>query len=185
MRMQTARLWMLVFVGLIGCSVLTSAQDPKPKPGPADRDPDTDRFISQFLASPRLAAIRGAERIDAFVIETGVEKFPTHFKLQEPAAALDPESVRQVREMATATRSYLGGPGACIFDPGLALRFYKGRDSVQMLVCFTCREVLFQSPSGRVIGDRLHFDRNTMPLLAIARQAFPNLRVFDHLDEIP
>ncbi len=187
--MQTARWWLVVLVGLIGSSVLVSAQraqqDPKPKPKPMpvsvvksktvdpDRDPETDRWLSQFLASPRLAAVREAERIEMLPVDTLDEKMSV-WKFIDPPVTLDAATMQQVRGMVTNPRSYNGGPMVCIFSPGLALRFYKGKSKVQMLVCFMCHEVMFENAAGRVIGSKIHFEPKDFPLLAVARRQFPD-----------
>ena len=95
------------------------------------------------------------------------------YKVLERPVTLDAATMRQVRGRVMGTRSYLGGPMACMFQPGLALRFQKNRESVQMLVCFLCREVLFEDVAGRAIGDKMLFDEDVIQLLAVARKAFP------------
>ncbi len=179
--MRTARLWMLVFVGLIGCSVLASAQAAKTKAGDNERDPEIDRWITRFLAAPRLAALREADRIDALPVDIIGGGLQSTFHVVERPVVLDAATTRQVHDMVTRPRSYDGGPTACIFEPGLALRFHKGRDSVQMLICFLCHEVLFQTASGRAIGHRIHYDKDVLQLLPIARKAFPDNPGFQSL----
>jgi hypothetical protein len=171
--MRTARVWMIAFVGLIGCSVV-SAQAPKAKIGDVEREPAVDRFISRFLASRPLAVVREAERIEALPVETIGTGLSSTFKVMERPVALDPATMREVRDRVVRTRSYLGGGTACMFQPGLALRFHKNRDSVQMLVCFLCHELRFEEGSGRAIGDKMLFDENVMHLLAVARKTFPD-----------
>ena len=52
--------------------------------------------------------------------------------------------MRALRNTILSPNSYLGGPSACLFQPVLALRFHKGRESVQVLVCFMCDELVFE-----------------------------------------
>ena len=70
----------------------------------------------------------------------------------------------------------MGGPSACLFQPVLALRFHKGRDSVQVLVCFMCDELVFER-KGRPVEwqDKLKFSKQTRTRLLAVAKALPEI----------
>lgn len=130
--------------------------------------------LARLFASPAFAAVRQAERVEALPVDmVGGGISATHQVVERPVS-LDPKAMRDVGETVGNLKSYLGGSSACLFQPALALRFHKGRDSVQALVCFDCDELVFEDAGGRPLGDSLMFNRRARArLLAVARKAFP------------
>jgi len=68
----------------------------------------------------------------------------------------------------------------CEFTPGLGLRFARGVDHVDVLVCFECNEWQFEH-DGRVVGEEFHRKRARAVLVSIARELFPNDAVIRRL----
>ena len=66
-------------------------------------------------------------------------------------------AAREIGKALMSAVSYYGGMSACMFQPGIALRFRGASDSVQALVCFLCDELVFEQPGGRALSDRLMF----------------------------
>ena len=130
--------------------------------------------LEKRFAAPAFAVVRDAERVEALPVEeTGMGLSATHRVVERPVP-LDPATARDMRRTVLTTKSYVGGPMACGFQPGLAVRFHKGRDSVQVLVCFLCRELVFERPGGEWLGGKLTFSKTVQArLLAVGKKAFP------------
>ena len=70
----------------------------------------------------------------------------------------------------------LGWSIACLFQPVLALRFHKGRESVQVLVCFMCDELVFERKERPVEWqDKLKFSKETRTRLLAVAKALPEI----------
>jgi hypothetical protein len=64
----------------------------------------------------------------------------------------------------------------CMFDPGVAYRFWKDQEVVEVTVCFHCDDLMVLVKDGS--GKMLHhsgsaFDDARAEMVALARQAFP------------
>ena len=120
--------------------------------------------------------MRDAERVEALPVEMTAEGLSGTPRVVERPVPLDPATARDMRRTVLSTKSYVGGPMACMFQPGLALRFHKGRDAVQVLVCFLCRELVFEKPGGEWLDDKLTFSKAVRArLVAVGKKAFPAL----------
>ena len=137
---------------------------------------DFYKTVTQLLASPDLVPVREAERLDALpVAESGMGASSTHQVLERPVA-IDPKTMLALRSTVLNSDSSLGGPSACLFQPVLALRFHKGRESIQVLVCFICGELVFER-KGRPVEwqDKLKFSKETRTRLLAVAKALPEI----------
>ena len=167
--MNTVRLRLCLLVGLVAaCSLGVAPERPQ-----AD---DLRVALEKRFAAPAFAIVRDAERVEALPVEeTGMGLSATHRVVERPVL-LNPATARDMRKTVLSTKSYVGGPMACGFQPGLAIRFHKGRDSVQVLVCFLCRELVFEKPGGEWLDGKLTFSKTVQArLLAVGKKAFPAL----------
>jgi hypothetical protein len=126
----------------------------------ASADAEFRRALEARFSSPSFAPVREAERIEILPIDTEGEGLSSTYRVQERPVALDSSTVRELRRAILKPESYRGGPLACMFQPGLALRFHKGDDWVQALVCFSCDELIFER-TGQESGwqDKLGFGK--------------------------
>ena len=64
---------------------------------------------------------------------------------------------------------------ACEFDPGVAFRVWKGREHLDVLLCFSCSEfrVYHPQPGGQVRRVGEDFDDNRRAFVRLAKEAFP------------
>jgi hypothetical protein len=141
----------------------------------ASDDADFRRTLETRFSSPSFAPVREAERVDALPVNSEGEGLSSTYRVQERPVTLDSSAARELRQAILKPESYRGGPLACMFQPGLALRFYKGEDRVQALVCFSCDELIFEH-AGQESGwqDKLAFDTALRGrLLDIARETLP------------
>ncbi len=163
--MNTVRLRLCLFVGLVAACSLGLAPE---------RRQDDDDVLEKRFAAPAFAIVRDAERVEALPVEeTGMGLSATYRVVERPVP-LDPATARDMRRTVLSTKSYVGGPMACMFQPGLALRFHKGRESLQVLVCFLCRELVFEKPGGEWLDGKLTFSKTVRArFLAVGMKAFP------------
>jgi hypothetical protein len=85
------------------------------------------------------------------------------------------EFAAKLRDILTDDKTYTNKYAGC-FWPGVAFRIWKGEDSVDVIICFKCRNFYLGPPSEkRVIGNASFFGSpNTGRLVQFAKEAFPN-----------
>jgi hypothetical protein len=167
MRIARWRLLLLALVGVLAGESLALALAQKVKtfetvyPEPA-----------RLIKTAALAPLREPDRLEALPIRIEGDGLSSTFHVVEKPIALDAQTMGGLRKTLLNADSY-GGMTACMFDPAVALRFYKGAESVQIVICFKCGELIFQDAAGRDLSRRLTFHEGRAQLLAAARKAFP------------
>jgi hypothetical protein len=141
----------------------------------ASDDADFRRTLEARFSSPSFAPVREAERVDVLPIESEGEGLSSTYRVQERPVTLHPSAARELRQAILKPESYRGGPMACMFQPGLALRFHKGGEWVQALVCFSCDELIFEHQGQEANWqDKLTFDATLRRrMLEIAKKTLP------------
>ena len=115
-RMNTVRLRMCLFVGLVAACSLGLAPERR-------QDDDLRGALEKRFAAPAFAVVRDAERVEALPVEeTGMGLSATYREESVPSRSYL-ATARDMRRTVLSTKSYVGGPMACTFQPGLALRF--------------------------------------------------------------
>jgi hypothetical protein len=138
-------------------------------------------------SAPRLgergtAILRGATRVEVFRVSPA-----TSFDAQPGDKLIGRHLIlargtEQGPRFASRLAAVLLGPGLtrtdkkCGVQPGVAYRFWKGDESVAVLVCFDCDVACFVDV-GRTdepaSNDCLDFDPVRVEMLGLAREAFP------------
>ena len=67
-----------------------------------------------------------------------------------------------------------GGVKACVFDPGVVLRFVSGTDHIDVVICFHCNQLSVKSTKGILPKPSGDFDPGRGSLAILVREAFPN-----------
>jgi hypothetical protein len=167
MRTTTGRWWMLLLVGMVASgSSLATAQKVKIME-PADTS------LTKLFASAALAPLREPDRAEALPVQIAGAGLSSDYRVVERPVALGPKTMQGLRKTFLNEDAF-GGMTACMFDPAVAFRFYKGTKSVQVLVCFMCGEVVFENADGRGLTRKMVMSREARTqLLAAARRAFP------------
>jgi hypothetical protein len=136
------------------------------------------------LESPLLEAVAHPDRVESLTVrsllepESGLEPTPSNlpgpFRILDDPTPIPVETASQLSQLLLANASYLQAYKMCIFQPGVAFRFWKGTESVDVLVCFSCSDLAFQvTGAAEAVGTKLAFDPSRADLLALARQARP------------
>jgi hypothetical protein len=102
------------------------------------------------------------------------------FKCNPTPSLVSGPEVTQVIDALSKTTNF--GEGLmCIFEPGVILRFSSGRHTLDLIVCFHCREMVLYSDGNVVrrpymwasIKNTFHKEA-FQAFVAIAKKAFPN-----------
>ena len=67
----------------------------------------------------------------------------------------------------------------CEFNPGLAFRFYKGKEKLDILVCFQCDEIKFYH-NEKVLG-QADIDPARKALVTLSKELFPKDKIIQLL----
>jgi hypothetical protein len=143
-----------------------------------------DQRRTRLFKTPALAPLREPDRVEALPVQIVGMGLSSTFHVIEKPVALDTRTMGVLRKTLLNMDAY-GGFTACTFDPAVAIRFHKGVDSVQVLICLMCGEVLFQDARGRDLSGRMWFRDARTQLLAAARKAFPKDEALRALTALP
>ncbi|HEX8705761.1 MAG TPA: hypothetical protein VF815_43400 [Myxococcaceae bacterium] len=111
------------------------------KKGKVEKEPEKYPSIGSFAIKSKGVPLSAQER--QAIAQTWV-----------PPQKIDPESVKM-----------------CIFNPDIALRFWRGKSWVDAVVCFSCSEAAFYDEKGQPV-DGGNF-KNFSVLSEIAKKKFP------------
>jgi hypothetical protein len=100
------------------------------------------------------------------------------------AVKLRPDFARRAAAVLLQPGNYEWLRKKCAFTPGVALRFWRVTESVDVLLCFSCNQCLFAfGPEVRPTWDHtMDCDRARPLLLDLAREAFPDDAALAALD---
>lgn len=153
----------------------------------------TDR-TSELLASKALAAVRTPDRVESLPVENLLgskdkktaateTSLPGRFRIVPEPQPVAADLVPKLSRLLLSRSSYADGYKACIFDPGVAFRFWKGSAAVDVLVCFHCGDLGFQVVGApEALGPKLAFDPARAELARLVRAARPADSRFDKLE---
>lgn len=74
-------------------------------------------------------------------------------------------------------KTYMGAAKGCIFRPGVAFRVWKGNEFINVLICYSCREIkLFKTDQQqeRNAETDIWFDSAQSEFIMLAQEAFPD-----------
>ena len=167
----------LVLLLGIGC-----ASEPAPLPEPwtetvSGRDPQADDHppVARFealLARPELQPLRQPERVETLPVRSFLPK-SDRYEIGVNALPVPQHIAADIRTLLLDRTSYLGGVLACVFEPGLSIRFTSAGQSVDVVVCFKCGEVAFVAKGDPFPGKSPLTDEAAQRLLALARLGRP------------
>jgi hypothetical protein len=70
---------------------------------------------------------------------------PGPFRILDDPTPVPVETAGRLSELLLANEPYLQSYKMCVFQPGVAFRFWRGAESVDVLVCFSCSDLAFQA----------------------------------------
>jgi hypothetical protein len=129
-----------------------------------------------------LDVVRNAERVDALPVGQIGEGLSSTAKVEEKPVLVAPATGRGLGRILTRYEWTSWSPMACMFQPGVAFRFTRGKQSTTVLVCFMCGEMALEDIDGRLGQKKKLDDDEHNAFLRAAKKAFP--KAFDGFDEV-
>lgn len=163
----------LVLSFCVGAAVL--AKDQAPASGPSKR-------VVRFLGEPALAVLREADRVEVFRLkneraEEGEERVG-NYAVTVRGKEQGRNFAARLREVLTDEGTYVWDSGkGCDFDPGVGYRVWKGEQRIEVVLCFSCDQLVVFSPKaadGSVRSASADFDPARPALVKLAKEAFPD-----------
>lgn len=145
-------------------------------------------WLQALLQKKSLDPVRHADQVETFALEDVLQKpanafpsatyvatdLPGSFVALPERSPVGTELGRQIAELLLSPGSYAPWFSACMFSPGVAIRFHRGAKAIDVFVCFHCREVAFQQVGSRRALFKLSFDPVQERLFELVREARPD-----------
>jgi hypothetical protein len=138
---------------------------------------------AQYLGSPTLALLQNVQSVQMFrlrsdVRETSEERIQiADYPLLYEGRSQGPAFSERIADVLRDPRLYWGlNDLTCIPDPGVAFRLWNGKQSIEVLLCFHCGQMLVttKDAGGRVTHKTYTEFLSVRPrLVALAKEAFP------------
>ena len=136
---------------------------------PADADTTADDPATDDPATDDTATDNTAKKIADWPITAG-------------PVTLDAQTAAELTAILTSPDTYLWDSAkGCEFDPGVAIRFTDDAGSTDVLLCFSCDEMVIVRGGKRIGGEDT--DSARKKLVAIAQRLFPDDAVIQALDK--
>jgi hypothetical protein len=138
-----------------------------------------------LLKSKELEAVRSPDRVESLAVRGLIEpsdhsisptasNLPGRFAILPGAIPVERGLALQVSRIVLDPASYDEFDKACIFQPGVALRFWKGSKAVDLLICFHCTDLAFQVVGApEALGGKMSFGPGRSRLAALVKAARP------------
>jgi hypothetical protein len=173
--------WAAVVLGVaLAAPAARAADDPAP----------TDK-VKEHLGAPILAALKGATKVEAFRIEPRAakdgEKDIGGFPIKATGAEQKEPFAKKIAAVLTDEKTLFGQQARC-FLPGVAFRLSNGDGSLDVLICFGCKnlKLIARDAKGAIVKQASGaFGPDIAPLLALAREAFPDDKDLKEIKEKP
>ena len=153
---------------LVGLT-LVAAEDTKP----------TDQ-VKKHLGEATIAVLQGATKVEAFRIEPEPEKLDGSLIGGYPIKATGKQQNKEFAARLTTVlldEKTLFGRQAKCFEPGIAFRLWKDKESVEVMICFDCKNLRLDTRNAdgkQVKSTTGAFGPDIQPLLKLAKEAFPD-----------
>jgi len=164
--------WLIVLCVVVVCACGGDEE----KRWPIDTLLPQPRLALDTIADPQLVSIAlGADRAEVGRIEV-VERT---WEIREvaPPRPLSPAELARLQEILGQPR-FQPPQKPCGPSPGVRVRFHRGDATVDLLLCYECRELLFAPPPGLPEPPWFEFDLQEPALVAWARRVFPDDAAF-------
>ena len=133
-------------------------------------------FALLLLAAPQLdpkevfALLRSPAKVESFA---AVQKTPSRFEILPRPQAVDKVAAFNLVTAILEQKQPLGGK-ACGFQPVVAFRFSRANKTFDLLICFSCQQVLIRPAESEGMGIMLYFDDAAERILSLTRTARPD-----------
>jgi hypothetical protein len=171
------RLGVLALTLLSGCA------------GAAAEDKGPPAEVRERFGEQTIAIVQGATRVEVFRIDGRDYLDPKKEVGKQDKRfggyAVTATGKEQGEKFAAAAAKVLldgknydfVGAKGCKFDPGVGLRFWKGKESADVVVCYRCNELKVTAPDPEKQGVKspyADFDPGRAAFVKLAQEAFPD-----------
>ena len=147
--------------------------------------------LVSFVQRPRdtlgdhtLSILRGADRVETFRLSDmgegdslGSSKEIKQFPLVAQGKTQGKAFAARLTRLMQDPRTYVGpNDSTCFFNPGVAYRVWRGRECVEVIACFHCRQMLIttKDAAGRPVHTAsTDFWQMRAEFIALAKDTFP------------
>ena len=141
--------------------------------------------LATFLASSQFAIIRSPDRVESLPVESLADpakdwssgmktSLPGSFRIIDEPIPVPKELAAPLATLILNPASYESVYKLCIFEPGVAFRFWKGKEALDVFLCFHCGDLGFQRVGATTaLGGKLSFDPVRSRLVGIVQAARP------------
>lgn len=177
MRLSSRLLGVAFWLGL--CGFARSALGASPPVGPLAR---------AELGNVAVSILAGATRVQAYRLNPVIAGRPVRkesppkpmfdgYEVTNANMELGAEAAARLAAVLFDDRTYESEEDKCALMPGVAFRAWRGRESVDVLVCFHCGDLAFlvNDATGKTLKrGRTNFALVQPALISLARRAFPD-----------
>jgi hypothetical protein len=159
-----------------------------------DKPPEVPANVKDKLGERTLAVLRGATRVEAFRVVAdrdpkADEKQVGGYPVTATAKEQGKEFTAQLAPLLLDERTWFSKRQYKCFEPGVAYRLSDGKESVEVIICFKCRDLRLttRDADGKEVQKAFgHFeDALFEPLAKAARVAFPDDKEIQGLSADP
>jgi hypothetical protein len=150
--------------------------------GRSEAPPKPSAKVKERLGDKTIEALNGATRVEVFRIEdskrakAGDKNQIAGHRILATGKEQGAPFASQLAAMLQTDQALLGSQARC-FLPGVAFRAWKDTESVEVLVCFTCKNlqvILRDAKGAEVKKSSGGFGPTYGPLLPLVKTAFPD-----------
>jgi hypothetical protein len=155
---------------------------PAPPAAPGQPDVVFQRRLRGLFDSEAFDVVRNADRMETRAIRDLVSEpdpklratpsdLHASFAILPRATPVSPEIAREITRVVLDPAIYSDGIRGCLFQPGVAIRFWKGSRAVDAIVCFHCGDLAFQpvGESPTILGQTIFEKQELLDLVRRAR----------------
>lgn len=160
-----------LFLALVTVGLVRFMHEPRRELG--------DRTISLLNGAARVETFRLNDSRDGDQVKDGTTgQEIADYPLSYQGHTLGPKFAAELSRAVQDPRTYLGpNDTTCLINPGVAFRAWRGRECVEVIVCYHCQQMLVtrKDAQGRVAHTvYTEFGSMRAEFLALAKEAFPD-----------
>jgi hypothetical protein len=157
-----------------------------------DKPVEASAKLKEKLGEKTVAILSGATRVEVFRIDKAQPKKEGDKEIGGIAITATgkeqgKELVSRLTPLLFNDRTFFSDPKYKCHDPGVAYRLWKDKESVEVLLCFRCRNlsVTAKDADGKVIHKAFGNFEDAMfgPLAKVAKEALPEDKEIQALPE--
>jgi RNA polymerase sigma factor (sigma-70 family) len=183
----------------------------KEPPKEAEKEPgikEPPRKLRERLGRDTVAILRGATRVEVFRVDAKdylppgkgdpgkaepgkaepgkAKRFGGYAVTGVGPAQGRPFAAKAARVLLDGGNFELERAKGCLFQPGVGLRFWKGEQAAELLLCFGCSELLVVAPDPKAQGVKIpyaDFGPGRPAVVRLVQEALPGDKVIGALKE--